>query len=160
MDNPNYDGAITTLCGGGRYNGLLELLDGPNQTGIGFALSIERLLLALEEEELNWTSRIRLIFIVTMGEEAERYSVKLLNQLRKSGIKADKDYLQRKVKGQMKQADRLNAQYTVVIGDQELENEVIDVKDMSTGETETINLNNLVNYFQEKIINKKENINE
>ena len=49
MDNPNYDGAITTLCGGGRYNGLLELLDGPNQTGIGFALSIERLLLALEE---------------------------------------------------------------------------------------------------------------
>lgn len=60
----------------------------------------------------------------------------------------------------MKQGDRLNAQYTVVIGDQELENEVIDVKDMSTGETETINLNNLVNYFQEKIINKKENINE
>lgn len=55
----------------------------------------------------------------------------------------------------MKQADRLNAQYTVVIGDQELENEVIDVKDMSTGETETINLNNLVNYFQEKIINKR-----
>ena len=53
MDNPNYDGAITTLCGGGRYNGLLELLDGPNQTGIGFALSIERLLLALEEEGMN-----------------------------------------------------------------------------------------------------------
>ena len=147
MDNPNYDGAITTLCGGGRYNGLLELLDGPNQTGIGFALSIERLLLALEEEgiELDVEDTFDL-FIVTMGEEAERYSVKLLNQLRKSGIKADKDYLQRKVK----QADRLNAQYTVVIGDQELENEVIDVKDMSTGETETINLNNLVNYFQEK----------
>ena len=137
--------------GGGRYNGLLELLDGPNQTGIGFALSIERLLLALEEEgiELDVEDTFDL-FIVTMGEEAERYSVKLLNQLRKSGIKADKDYLQRKVKGQMKQADRLNAQYTVVIGDQELENEVIDVKDMSTGETETINLNNLVNYFQEK----------
>lgn len=53
MDNPNYDGAITTLCGGGRYNGLLELLDGPNQTGIGFALSIERLLLALEEEGIE-----------------------------------------------------------------------------------------------------------
>ena len=95
-----------------------------------------------------------------MGEEVNDTDVKLLNQLRKSGIKADKDYLQRKVKGQMKQVDRLNAQYTVVIGDQELENEVIDVKDMSTGETETINLNNLVNYFQEKIINKKENINE
>ncbi|MDT3991124.1 ATP phosphoribosyltransferase regulatory subunit, partial [Staphylococcus aureus] len=53
MDNPNYDGAITTLCGGGRYNGLLELLDGPSETGIGFALSIERLLLALEEEGIE-----------------------------------------------------------------------------------------------------------
>ena len=53
IDNPNYDGAITTLCGGGRYNGLLELLGGPNNTGIGFALSIERLLLALEDEELD-----------------------------------------------------------------------------------------------------------
>ena len=76
MDNPYYDGAITTLCGGGRYNGLLELLDGPNQTGIGFALSIERLLLALEEEgiELDVEDTFDL-FIVTMGEEAERYTL-------------------------------------------------------------------------------------
>ena len=90
-----------------------------------------------------------MIFLSLLWVKKLNDSVKLLNQLRKSGIKADKDYLQR-VKGQMKQADRLNAQYTVVIGDQELENEVIDVKDMSTGETETINLNNLVNYFQKK----------
>ncbi len=68
MDNPNYDGAITTLCGGGRYNGLLELLDGPSETGIGFALSIERLLLALEEGiELDIEENLDL-FIVTMGD--------------------------------------------------------------------------------------------
>lgn len=151
MDNPNYDGAITTLCGGGRYNGLLELLDGPNQTGIGFALSIERLLLALEEEgiELDVEEDFDL-FIVTMGDEAERYSVKLLNNLRKNGIKADKDYLKRKIKGQMKQADRLNAKYTIVIGDQELENKEIDVKNMETGESETVKLDELVNYFKSK----------
>ena len=115
--------------GGGRYNGLLQLLDGPSETGIGFALSIERLLLALEEEgiELDIEENFDL-FIVTMGEEADRYAVKLLNDLRKNGVKADKDYLNRKIKGQMKQADRLNAKYTIVIGDQELENNSIAIK--------------------------------
>ncbi|MDU4602372.1 MAG: His/Gly/Thr/Pro-type tRNA ligase C-terminal domain-containing protein, partial [Staphylococcus warneri] len=148
MDNPNYDGAITTLCGGGRYNGLLELLDGPSQTGIGFALSIERLLLALEEEgiELDIKNDFDL-FIVTMGEKADRYAVKLLNELRKNGVKADKDYLNRKIKGQMKQADRLNANYTIVIGDQELENNQIDIKNMETGESESIQLDQIVDYF-------------
>lgn len=149
MDNPNYDGAITTLCGGGRYNGLLQLLDGPSETGIGFALSIERLLLALEEEgiELDIEEKFDL-FIVTMGEEADRYAVKLLNDLRKNDVKADKDYLNRKIKGQMKQADRLNAKYTIVIGDQELENNSIAIKNMTTGESENIQLDQLINYFK------------
>ena len=149
MDNPNYDGAITTLCGGGRYNGLLQLLDGPSETGIGFALSIERLLLALEEEgiELDIEENFDL-FIVTMGEEADRYAVKLLNDLRKNGVKADKDYLNRKIKGQMKQADRLNAKYTIVIGDQELENNSIAIKNMTTGDSENIQLDQLINYFK------------
>ncbi|HDA2088411.1 TPA: histidine--tRNA ligase [Staphylococcus aureus] len=149
MDNPNYDGAITTLCGGGRYNGLLELLDGPSETGIGFALSIERLLLALEEEGIELDIEENLdLFIVTMGDQADRYAVKLLKHLRHNGIKADKDYLQRKIKGQMKQADRLGAKFTIVIGDQELENNKIDVKNMTTGESETIELDALVEYFK------------
>ncbi|HCZ9871753.1 TPA: histidine--tRNA ligase [Staphylococcus aureus] len=149
MDNPNYDGAITTLCGGGRYNGLLELLDGPSETGIGFALSIERLLLALEEEGIELDIEENLdLFIVTMGDQADRYAAKLLNHLRHNGIKADKDYLQRKIKGQMKQADRLGAKFTIVIGDQELENNKIDVKNMTTGESETIELDALVEYFK------------
>lgn len=149
MDNPNYDGAITTLCGGGRYNGLLQLLDGPSETGIGFALSIERLLLALEEERIELDIEEKFdLFIVTMGEEADRYAVKLLNDLRKNDVKADKDYLNRKIKGQMKQADRLNAKYTIVIGDQELENNSIAIKNMTTGESENIQLDQLINYFK------------
>ena len=63
-------------------------------------------------------------------------------------MKADKDYMERKVKGQMKQADRLNAKYTVVIGDQELAEKNINVKNMETGESERIDLNELVNYFR------------
>ncbi|QLK85995.1 histidine--tRNA ligase [Staphylococcus sp. 17KM0847] len=148
MDSSDYDGAITTLCGGGRYNGLLELLDGPQQTGIGFALSIERLLLALEAEgiELPMHNHIDL-FIATMGQSADNYAVVLLNELRHAGIKADKDYLGRKLKGQMKQADRLAARYTIVIGDQELEQQQVAIKNMTTGESETIKFDDITKYI-------------
>lgn len=151
IDNPEYDGAITTLCGGGRYNGLLQLLDGPDETGIGFALSIERLLMALDDEGISLdVSEDFDLFVVTMGEDADRYAVKLINDLRRNGIKVDKDYLNRKIKGQMKQADRLNAKYTVVIGDQELENNAIGVKNMISGETENVQLDELINYFKNR----------
>ncbi|WP_372879851.1 histidine--tRNA ligase [Staphylococcus epidermidis] len=151
IDNPEYDGAITTLCGGGRYNGLLQILDGPDETGIGFALSIERLLMALDEEGISLdVSEEFDLFVVTMGEDADRYAVKLINDLRRNGIKVDKDYLNRKIKGQMKQADRLNAKYTVVIGDQELENNEIGVKNMISGESENVQLDELVNYFKSR----------
>ena len=151
IDNPEYDGAITTLCGGGRYNGLLQLLDGPDETGIGFALSIERLLMALDEEGISLdVSEDFDLFVVTMGEDADRYAVKLTNDLRRNAIKVDKDYLNRKIKGQMKQADRLNAKYTVVIGDQELENNEIGVKNMISGESENVQLDELVNYFKSR----------
>lgn len=151
IDNPEYDGAITTLCGGGRYNGLLQLLDGPDETGIGFALSIERLLMALDEEGISLdVSEDFDLFVVTMGEDADRYAVKLINDLRRNGIKVDKDYLNRKIKAQMKQADRLNAKYTVVIGDQELENNEIGVKNMISGESENVQLDELVNYFKSR----------
>lgn len=151
IDNPEYDGAITTLCGGGRYNGLLQLLDGPDETGIGFALSIERLLMALDEEGISLdVSEDFDLFVVTMGEDADRYAVKLINDLRRNGIRVDKDYLNRKIKGQMKQADRLNAKYTVVIGDQELENNEIGVKNMISGETENVQLDELINYFKNR----------
>ncbi|MCI2803082.1 histidine--tRNA ligase [Staphylococcus pettenkoferi] len=148
IDDPDYDGAITTLCGGGRYNGLLQLLDGPDQTGIGFALSIERLLMALEQEGIELVDEEPLdLFVVTMGDEADRYAVRLLNDLRKQGISVDKDYLNRKIKAQMKQADRLNARYTVVIGDQELEQQRIAIKDMQSGESEEIALNQIAEFF-------------
>ncbi|MCO4326585.1 histidine--tRNA ligase [Staphylococcus agnetis] len=148
IDNEDYKGAITTLCGGGRYNGLLELLGGPNQTGIGFALSIERLLMALEEEgiELPHMSHLDL-FIATMGNDADDYAVKLLNDLRHENIRVDKDYLSRKLKGQMKQADRLNATYTIVLGDQELATNEVAIKHMATGESHTIKLNEIAQFI-------------
>lgn len=149
MSNAEGFGAITTLCGGGRYNGLLELLDGPKETGIGFALSIERLLLALEAEGIEIEEEDTIdLFIATMGEEADRLSVQLINQLRMAGISCDKDYLQRKLKGQMKQADRLNARYTIVLGENELEKQEVEVKNMETGDKTLVSLSELENYLK------------
>ncbi|ARJ49935.1 histidine--tRNA ligase [Staphylococcus lutrae] len=148
MDNENYDGAITTLCGGGRYNGLLELLDGPNETGIGFALSIERLILALEEENIAFPQSNHIdLFVATMGEEADQFAVTLLNRLRHQNISVDKDYLSRKLKGQMKQADRLNATYTLVIGEEELKTGEVAVKHMASGESKTMKFEEIDSYI-------------
>ncbi|UBH14267.1 histidine--tRNA ligase [Macrococcus armenti] len=141
-------GAITTLCGGGRYNGLLEMLDGPKETGIGFALSIERLLLAIEAEgiELDVEESVD-IFVVTMPETVKE-AVKIIAELRNAGIRCDMDYLGRKMKGQMKQADRIHAKYTVVLGSNEIETNEIQIKAMNTGESETIQLQDIASYIK------------
>ncbi|UOB21609.1 histidine--tRNA ligase [Macrococcus armenti] len=141
-------GAITTLCGGGRYNGLLEMLDGPKETGIGFALSIERLLLAIEAEgiELDVEESVD-IFVVTMPETVKE-AVKIIAELRNAGIRCDMDYLGRKMKGQMKQADRIHATYTIVLGSNEIETNEIQIKEMHTGESETIQLQDIASYIK------------
>lgn len=138
-------GAITTLCGGGRYNGLLELLDGPQKTGIGFALSIERLLLALEAEGIEIPDESGIdLYVCTMSDEARNMASTLLHKLRKHNISAEMDYENRKLKAQMKDADRKNARFTIVLGDDELANEVVDVKEMATGDSKTVKFDDLI----------------
>ncbi|CAM5196149.1 Histidine--tRNA ligase OS=Ureibacillus acetophenoni OX=614649 GN=hisS PE=3 SV=1 [Ureibacillus acetophenoni] len=137
-------GAITTLCGGGRYNGLVEDIGGPDVPGIGFALSIERLLLALEAEGIQLDVEDSLdIYVVAIGDEAKKKSVELLSSFRTKGISADMDYIDRKMKAQMKSADRLGAKYVIVIGDSELEEAAVNIKEMQTGNQERFHLLNL-----------------
>lgn len=138
-------GAITTLCGGGRYNGLLELLDGPQKTGIGFGLSIERLLLALEAEGIEIPNESGIdLYVCTMSDEARNMASTLLHKLRKHNISAEMDYENRKLKAQMKDADRKNARFTIVLGDDELANEVVHVKEMATGDSKTVKFDDLI----------------
>lgn len=143
-------GAITTLCGGGRYNGLAEDIGGPETPGIGFALSIERFIAALDAEgiELNLNEGID-CYLVSLGEEAKDYTVGLLQQLRQAGFSAERDYLDRKIKGQFKAADRVKAKFVAVLGDDELKNEVINLKDMTSGEQKEIKLDSFITVFQE-----------
>lgn len=143
-------GAITTLCGGGRYNGLAEEIGGPETPGIGFALSIERMLAAIHAEgvQLDIEEGID-CYLVALGEEAKDYSVGLLQRIRNAGFSADRDYLERKVKAQFKAADRLNAKYVAVLGDEELSNNKITVKKMETGEQVEIGLDSFVEFLKE-----------
>ncbi|WP_108669483.1 histidine--tRNA ligase [Peribacillus acanthi] len=143
-------GAITTLCGGGRYNGLMEELGGPVTPGIGFAMSIERLIAALDAEQVRpvWDDSID-CYVVSLGESAKDYSVKLVYELRRRGFSAEKDYNDRKAKAQFKAADRLNARYVAVLGDDELAKEVINVKNMETGEQIEVGLDQFIEKFME-----------
>ncbi|XJZ26333.1 histidine--tRNA ligase [Bacillota bacterium Lsc_1132] len=143
-------GAITTLCGGGRYNGLAEEIGGPETPGIGFALSIERMLSAIEAEgvQLDIEEGID-CFLVALGDAAKDYSVGLLQQLRNAGLSAERDYLNRKVKAQFKAADRLNAKYVAVLGDEEINNNKITVKKMETGDQVEMGLDSFVSFLLE-----------
>ncbi|WP_423799182.1 histidine--tRNA ligase [Neobacillus sp. SAB-20_R2A] len=149
MSNAEGFGAITTLCGGGRYNGLVEEIGGPETPGIGFALSIERFIAALKAEGIEMEINQGIdCYLAALGEEAKDYTVGLLQQLRLAGFSAERDYLNRKIKAQFKAADRLQARYVAVLGDDELKNNKINVKNMETGEQVEVELNSLVNYFQ------------
>lgn len=132
-------GAITTLCGGGRYNGLVEDLGGPESPGIGFAMSIERLLLALEMEKVEIGQSANLdVYVVAMDESTKKKAFTVVRDLRDNGISADMDFNGRKVKAQMKSADRKQAAYVIVIGETELETGKVALKEMATGEQQEL----------------------
>lgn len=140
-------GSITTLCGGGRYNGLVEDIGGPESPGIGFAMSIERLLLALEAKGIAFETENNLdMYVVSMNAEAKVKAVQLVAAFRKAGITAEMDYLDRKMKAQMKAADRNQAKFVIVLGESELEEQAVNVKTMETGEQEKIPFAELVDY--------------
>lgn len=145
-------GAITTLTGGGRYNGLIEEFGGPDTPGIGFGMGLERLLMALEVENKDIIHDDQLdIFIVAQGDQPEKKAVSLVHQLRQHGLQVDKDYQNRKMKAQFKAADRYQAKYVLIIGEDELDKNVINVKEMTTGDQEAVSLDSITNYMQKRL---------
>lgn len=135
-------GAQSTVCGGGRYSGLVEELGGKPADGIGFATGLERLILVLKAQqgEAAVIEDTPGIFIATMGDTAEKMAQKLIFELRRMGIHAEQDLCGRSLKAQMKYADKLSSRYSVVIGDDEIAKNKAILKSMSTGETAEISL--------------------
>jgi histidyl-tRNA synthetase len=130
-------GAQDTVGGGGRYNGLVEELGGPEMPGIGFGSGVERILLAANapEEGSNLD-----VFFVTLTPEARLPAFRLATSLRAEGLACELDYADRSAKGQFKQADRMGARFAVVIGDEELAVGACSLRDMATGEQREVSV--------------------
>lgn len=132
-------GAQSTVLGGGRYDGLVEELGGEPTPGIGFGSGIERLLLVREASGVEVPSPPQLTaFLVTMGDAARAAGVGVLRCLREAGVLCDSDFVGRSVRAQMREANRQNARFALMLGDNELESGTIAVKDMVTGEQEVM----------------------
>lgn len=137
-------GAIDTIGGGGRYNGLVGEIGGPDQPGVGLGLGLERIVLVLEAQGVEVPGVEPLdVYLIGLGDDAQREVTRLLHELRLKGLMAEKDYQGRKIKAQMKSADRTQAAYVAILGDDELAKGEITVKTMATGDQQTIALSQL-----------------
>ncbi len=135
----NTIGAQGTVCGGGRYDGLVENLGGPKTPGIGFGLGIERLLIVMEACGAYLPENPPVdIFVAFVGDDAKNFAQKLAHDVRIKGFSAVTDIAERNLKGQFKYADRVNARYTAVIGDDEIKSGELTVKNMITGDQKRI----------------------
>jgi len=138
-------GAQSAVGGGGRYDGLSESIGGPPLPGIGWALGIERTLLALEAEGVTPPSDSGVtVFVVPLGAAAKAWAVGFVGQLRARGVAADLAYGDRGLKGAMKAADRSGARWAVVVGDRDLEGSVAQLKDLTNGEQTAVPLSDLL----------------
>ena len=144
-------GAQNVLCAGGRYNNLVENLDGPATPAVGFGLGSERLLLALEHENIDIVDEKSVdVYVIPMTSD-KSFSFSLVYLLRTLGLSVETDYLNRKLANNFKYAEKKNAKYTVVIGEDEIEKEYFTVKNMKTREEEKVSKNEFLKYILEHL---------
>jgi histidyl-tRNA synthetase len=137
-------GAQNAILGGGRYDGLVKQLGGPDRVGIGFAAGIERLVLAMPDGARD--DGRRPLFVAAMGEPARESALALLRDLRRAGLEAHMEYEGRSIKSQMKRADRLKAAFALILGDDELAAGVVSVKDMTKGDQARVSRDAVVDH--------------
>lgn len=134
-------GAQSTVCGGGRYDGLIKSLGGPDQPGIGYAMGVERLLMVMKAQGIEIPAPAPCdLYIGSIGEEASVEALRLCGILRGEGFSAECDIVGRSVKAQMKYADKIGARFSMVLGDNELAEKKATVKNMATGENAEVML--------------------
>lgn len=138
-------GAQSTVLGGGRYDGLVTEMGGPPTTAVGFGSGIERALAIMEAQGIEVPVTVRPdVFVITLGEAPREAGIKLLADLRKAGIAAEADYSGKSMKAQMKAADRENAELVAIIGDDELDQGIVKVRNMGTKDETAVPLGDVV----------------
>ena len=143
-------GAQSAVCGGGRYDGLIAECGGQPTPGIGFAIGMERVLLALEKQELlpPVTNAIK-VFVAPLGQETQAAAFEILTELRRAGIAADMDFMNRSLKAQMKYANKYPARFVALIGEDELAQNKVMLKNMEAGSQELIDKADLISMITE-----------
>lgn len=145
-------GSQKVLCGGGRYNHLVENIGGPSTPGVGFALGMERLLNAIKAENIELEPDKSIdVYVIPMSKEEKPYAFALTQNLRMNGFDVDMDYINRNIKGNFKQADRLNTKYIIIIGQTEIETETLTIKNNQTKEEIKLKEEELISYLDQNI---------
>jgi len=145
-------GEQAVIAGGGRYDDLVEQLEGPKTPGVGFAIGIERVIEALKRENVEVESESKIdVYIAFQGEKGEMAAVTLTKELRKKGINTYLNISKRNLSGQFKHANRLNAKYVVVLGDEEISRDIVTIKNMKSGEQTQIERNWVSEIIVEKL---------
>lgn len=138
-------GAQSAIAGGGRYDGLIEDIGGKPTPAVGFASGLERVLLALEKQELlPEMTKTADAFVVALGESASGPAFKLLTKLRQAGLKANMDYAGRSMKAQMKQANKAKARFALIIGEDEVKESCVMLKDMEKSEQQKVSFDTII----------------
>ena len=141
-------GGQDALCGGGRYDNLVELLGGKPTPAIGFAAGVERILIALNEKTPQSEKFECDIYVITMLQDSIKTGMIVANQLRQSGFRVEMDSLRRSMKSQLREANKMRAKYTVILGEEELKSKKITIKEMGTGDQKTIEIDSILSFFQ------------
>ncbi len=144
----NSIGAQGTVCGGGRYDGLIEELGGARTPSLGFGMGLERLMLLMETQGCDFPESSKPdLFIVALGDKATLKAVELAKDMRAEGFSCLYDLNKRSLRAQMKYADKLDAKFTIVLGDNEVEEGIAKLKNMATGEETEIALSTFVSGY-------------
>ena len=137
-------GAQDAICGGGRYDGLVEIIGGKPTPGIGFAAGMERILMIINDA--NTKENIK-IFIVGLGDSVRPVVAKLTNDLRHNNLSSECDMLRRSMRAQMREANKLGAKYAIIIGEDELQQNQVQLKDLVSGKQKTIDMSSIVSHM-------------
>ncbi len=144
-------GSQSTVCGGGRYDGLMEQLGGPKMAGIGFGMGITRLILAMKQDGVEIPAlAVPELYIASMGPQAAVEAARIVTDLRASGVNAECDIMSRSLKAQMKYADKIAARFVLILGDAELNNGRAVIREMASSEQTEIALDAVAAYLAEK----------
>jgi len=141
-------GAQDALCGGGRYDKLAETLGGKQAPAVGFAAGLERILIAMDEVDTDQKIQADKIYLIGLGDAVRPTMLKILGEARKAGLIMEFDSLRRSIKSQMREANKIGASLAIIIGDKELKDKSVQIKDLKNGQQESIPIDSIISYIK------------